>query len=330
VARVIFGFHFAFLGDLPRKSDDTYSGFVVSSQLIGESKFLDFNFVAGQKDAMEPSSSPPPPPAIPQPPRGNWWQRNWKWFVPTGCLTLIAMAVLFVACIVFFVFSVMKSSDAYKIAVARAKSDQRVVAALGTPISEGMFASGNTHVNGASGEADIAIPISGPKGKATIYAVATKSEGTWSFSKLKVKIDSTGETIDLNETESASNEKETGKKEDAAHANVRVESITLAREDGDELKPVKNFKRADNPEHIVVTLSEGNSGAHVKTVWTNLNAGGASNQKLWEKELVLDMPNPRADFSLSNTNSKQFPTGDYKIDIYVNDELVDTVRYKVQ
>lgn len=240
------------------------------------------------------------------------------------------MAVLFVACIVFLVFSVMKSSDAYKIAVARAKSDQRVVAALGTPISEGMFASGKTNVNGPSGEADIGIPISGPKGKATIYAVATKSEGTWSFSKLNVKIDGTGETIDLNETESASKEEEPAQKKGATHANVQIESITLARENGDQLKPVKNFKRADNPEHIVVTLSEGNSGAHVKTVWTNLNAGGATDQKLWEKELILDMPNPRADFSLSNTNSKKFQAGDYKIDIYLDDELVDTVRYKVQ
>jgi hypothetical protein len=250
--------------------------------------------------------------------------------VPTGCLTLLAFAAIFVACIVFFVFSILKSSDAYKIAVARAKSDQRVVAALGTPISEGMFASGKTNVNGPSGEADIGIPISGPKGKATIYAVATKSEGQWSFSKLDVKIDGTGETIDLNETESASNEEELAPKKGAAHADVQVESMTLAREDGDQLKPVKNFKRADNPEHIVVTLSEGNSGAHVKTVWTNLNAGGVTDQKLWEKELILDMPNPRADFSLSNTNSKLFPRGDYKIDIYLDDELVDTVRYKVQ
>jgi hypothetical protein len=293
-------------------------------------KFLDFNFFAGQIDAMEQSASPPPPPSIPQPPRGNWWQRNWKWFVPTGCLTLIVMAVLFVGCIVFLVFSVMKSSDAYKLAVARAKSDQRVVAALGTPIREGMFSSGRTKVNGPSGEADIAIPISGPKGKATIQAVATKSEGTWSFSKLNVNIDGFGETIDLNETESASKEEEPAKKKDATHANVHIQSITLARERGDQLKPVKNFKRADNPEHVVVTLSEGNSGAHVKTVWTNLNAGGATNQKLWEKELILDMPNPRADFSLSNTNSKKFPAGDYKIDIYVNDALVDTVHYKVQ
>lgn len=239
------------------------------------------------------------------------------------------MAVLFVGCIVFLVFSVMKSSDVYKIGVARAKSDQRVVAALGTPISEGMFASGKTNVNGTSGEADIAIPISGPKGKATIYAVATKSEDTWVFSKLDVQVEGSGETIDLNQPPASSAE-EPATKKSAARANVRVESIQLAREEGDQLRPVKNFKRADNPEHVVVTLSEGNSGAHVKTVWTNLKAGSASNQKFWEKELILDMPNPRADFSLSNTNSKKFPAGDYKIDVYLNDALIDTVHYKVQ
>jgi hypothetical protein len=250
--------------------------------------------------------------------------------VPTGCLTLFALAAVFVVCIVFFVFSVMKSSDAYKIAVARAKSDERVIAALGTPIREGMFASGKANVNGPSGEADLAIPISGPKGKATIYAVATKSAGTWTFSKLAVQVEGGSEMIDLNETETASKKEEPAEKKGAADTNVQVESITLAREDGDELKPVKNFKRADNPEHIVVTMSEENSGAHVKTVWTNINAGGATNQKLWEKELVMNVPNPRADFSLSNSKNKLFPIGDYKIDIYLDGELVDTVRYKVQ
>ena len=95
------------------------------------------------------------------------------------------------------------------------------------------------------------------------------------------------------------------------------------------MQSVKNFKPADNPEHIVVTLTEGTEGTHVKTVWTNLNAGGAANQKLWEKELVTDESN-RADFSLSNKDSKTFPPGDYKIDIYFDDELIQTVRYKVQ
>jgi hypothetical protein len=117
--------------------------------------------------------------------------------------------------------------------------------------------------------------------------------------------------------------------EDEETTDERVESIKLARENGGRLQSVENFKTADNPEHIVVKLAEGAEGTHVKTVWTNLNAGGATNQKLWEKELVTDESN-RADFSLSNKNSKFFPAGDYKIDIYLDDELIQTMRYKVQ
>jgi hypothetical protein len=102
-----------------------------------------------------------------------------------------------VAFLVVVIFGALKQSDAYKMAVARAKADSRVITALGTPITEGWWLSGNTKVDGASGEADLSIPISGPKGKGTVYAVATKSAGEWTYSKLVVKIDSTGETIDL-------------------------------------------------------------------------------------------------------------------------------------
>lgn len=145
---------------------------------------------------------------MPPSPAKNWWQRNWKWFVPTGCLSLIAFVALFFVCIAFFVFGILKSSDVYKTAISRAKSDQRVVAALGTPIQEGMFVGGKVNVTGPSGEADLAIPISGPKGKATIYAVGTKFAGEWTFSKLIVKVDGGG-TIDLNQkSESPQDEEE--------------------------------------------------------------------------------------------------------------------------
>ena len=148
---------------------------------------------------MEPT--PPPPPFTPapqpvQPP--SWWSRNWKWFVPTGCcLTPLVLGGAFAAFIIIVVFGAMKQSDVYQTAVARAKADQRVTAALGTPITEGWWLSGSTKVTGGSGEADLSIPISGPKGKGTIYAVATKFAGEWTFLKLAVKIDSSGEMIDL-------------------------------------------------------------------------------------------------------------------------------------
>ena len=105
----------------------------------------------------------------------------------------------FFAFLVVVIFGAMKQSDAYKMAVARAKADQRVTNALGTPVEEGSFLWGSSiEVSGSKGEADLSIPISGPKGKGTISAVATKSAGDWTFSKLNVKIESSGETIDLN------------------------------------------------------------------------------------------------------------------------------------
>ncbi len=71
-----------------------------------------------------------------------------------------------------------------------------VRAALGDDVRPGIFLSGNTNVNGGSGQADLSIPISGSKGKGTIYVVATKSAGEWNYSTLVVKTEG-GETINL-------------------------------------------------------------------------------------------------------------------------------------
>ena len=122
-----------------------------------------------------------------------------KWFVPAGCLSFIALIAVFVFCIVVFVFSVMKSSDVYKTALSRAKADPAVIAALGTPIKDGLIVSGNTHADGASGEANLSIPISGPKGSGTIYVVAEKSAGRWRYSTMEVEIAATKERLDINQ-----------------------------------------------------------------------------------------------------------------------------------
>lgn len=141
----------------------------------------------------------------PMPPQGggvpasrpSWWQRNWKWFVPAGCLTMLILLAAFVGSIVLIVFGALKSSDAYKTAVARAKANPQVIEALGTPIEEGRFLSGKTNVDGSSGDADLTIPISGPKGKAKIYAVATKTAGRWKYSTLEVEVTGRGDRIEL-------------------------------------------------------------------------------------------------------------------------------------
>lgn len=151
---------------------------------------------------METPPPPPPPPFTPAAtePRRSWWSRNWKWFVPTGCATVIVLGIGFICVVAFFAFGLMKSTDAYKTAVERAKADERVVAALGTPIEQGFWVSGHSQVDGSSGSADFSIPLSGPKGKGTVYVVATKSAGDWKYEKLFVEIDQTKQRINLAET----------------------------------------------------------------------------------------------------------------------------------
>jgi hypothetical protein len=137
------------------------------------------------------------PPAIPRTPRPNWWKRNWKWFVRLGCFSIAMLFVVFVGSIVLIVFSAVKSSDVYKDALARAKTHPAVIEALGSPVTEGLLLSGNTNVNAAYGEANLSIPVSGPKGKGTIYVAATKSLGRWNYSGLVLEIARTHQRVDL-------------------------------------------------------------------------------------------------------------------------------------
>jgi len=135
--------------------------------------------------------------AIAQPQHRGWFGRNWKWLVPTGCLGSILLLAGFGALIFFGVTAMMKSSDAYKFALAAAKENEAVLQAVGTPIEPGTLVTGKISVSGGSGNADLAIPISGPKGAATIYVVAKKSAGKWYYSTLVVEIDANGERIDI-------------------------------------------------------------------------------------------------------------------------------------
>src|SRR5437016_8539123 len=122
------------------------------------------------------------PPPIPLAPRPNWWKRNWTWVVPVACFSMLVLFVAFAVSIAFIVFSAMKSTDVYKGALTRAQAHPSVMEALGSPIKGGFLLSGSTNVNGASGEANLSIPISGPNGKGTIYVAATKSLGRWNYS----------------------------------------------------------------------------------------------------------------------------------------------------
>jgi uncharacterized protein (UPF0333 family) len=132
-------------------------------------------------------------------PPGNkgWFGRNWKWFVPVGCLSMVLMVVVFVAAIAYFAIGSFKSTFAYQEALAKTRSNAAVIRELGEPIEAGLLPSGSINVNGASGNADLSIPVSGPKKSGKVYVVAVKKLGKWEISALEVEIDGESKRINL-------------------------------------------------------------------------------------------------------------------------------------
>ena len=145
----------------------------------------------------------PPPylPQPPQPPQRSWWSRNWKWALPVGCLLPIVLCGGGFLALVFLIFGAVtgsiKASDAYMEGMARARANPEVVAALGDPIESGFWITGNISVEGPSGNVDVSIPISGPKGSGTLYVVGTRSAGRWQYSTMEVEIPGRPTRVDV-------------------------------------------------------------------------------------------------------------------------------------
>lgn len=114
-----------------------------------------------------------------------------------GGLILVAIIVLFVAGLLFVINTAFRSSPVYTQAMDAARTDSRVVQALGTPIEAGWFIMGSLSEQGMSGDADLAIPIAGPRKGGTLYASARKGNGRWQFYTLAVRIDGQNELLVL-------------------------------------------------------------------------------------------------------------------------------------
>jgi hypothetical protein len=99
--------------------------------------------------------------------------------------------------IFFFVMGAIKTSDVYREAFRRTESNPEVIAAIGRPVDAGWLVGGSINVSGPAGEANFAIPVTGPKGAGKVYVVASKRLGNWEFSTLTFEAESTSKRVDL-------------------------------------------------------------------------------------------------------------------------------------
>ena len=128
--------------------------------------------------------------------RQSWLNRNWKWFIPSGCLTLLVLAALFIGGIFYEVTSVLKDSEAYKESMIAVENNKLVVEKLGSPVETDGMVSGTVTSHNEFRTCDVQVPLKGPKGKGTLFIVGEK-RGTWKYSEMSVYIKNTNEKIDL-------------------------------------------------------------------------------------------------------------------------------------
>ena len=127
----------------------------------------------------------------------SWFRRNWKWIVAIWLsVCLLAGAIVHVA---------FNNSEAKRLAIAAATANPELLARLGRPIQVGWWITGSIEVTPGFGTAELAIPVTGPKGKGTVYALAAKSAGIWRLTFLQFGAEGDDRRPDLLETPGATN-----------------------------------------------------------------------------------------------------------------------------
>ncbi len=127
----------------------------------------------------------------------HWMQRNWKWFVPVGCLSLLALAAAALVGFFFLIMGWIQSSDVYQLALEQARTHPELIEALGEPIEDSFITTGSISTSGSGGQADLKTYLQGPQGGARLFIVAEENNGVWTFQSLTARVDSDDTLIDL-------------------------------------------------------------------------------------------------------------------------------------
>lgn len=119
-------------------------------------------------------------------------QRNWA----LAGFALVLFALVCAGSLFLAITYGMKQSDVYKLSYAKLTSDPTAIRVLGTPMETGMV-QGSIETKNASGSADIAFSVSGPKAKGKLYTQAQKEMGIWHVERMELEIEGAAHRIPL-------------------------------------------------------------------------------------------------------------------------------------
>jgi hypothetical protein len=96
------------------------------------------------------------------------------------------------------------------------------------------------------------------------------------------------------------------------------------------INPTTTFSPETPVIHVAFRVSQAQPGSRLKAVWSAMDIGTAAapNSQLGESTVVLPGPAP-GNFRFSRS-AERWPVGNYKVDLYLNDELVLSLPYTVR
>lgn len=131
----------------------------------------------------------------------------------------------------------------------------------------------------------------------------------------------------------------TNKQAESENANTATTSSTstgaltdvhMARDDGkgDPGEQTDTFNGKDRTIHCVTKLKDAQSGTKMKFSWYVVEAEGTSNEKIRDIDYTTRPLENVVHGHL--TAPRDWPVGKYKVEVYVNGNLEETVRYTVE
>ena len=130
----------------------------------------------------------------------NWWQRNWKWLLPTSILFgIVALVFAFADGNVTDLAQAYTDENVVQNAIQKANENPRINEVLGTLEVADKLAilEGNAVYSNNGKTVNMTIRVSGTKGKGKIDILAKKSSDQWHYETIQVRPKNSEEKIQV-------------------------------------------------------------------------------------------------------------------------------------
>lgn len=130
----------------------------------------------------------------------SWWNRNWKWFLPTTTLSILSFGLILSSSIPVNTTDIIRaySDDSlFEAVIQKANSNQEVLHLIGKiePIDKLAILEGNTSYSNNNNSVRSSFRISGTKAKGKLDLTANRKGTQWDYQKIVVRTKTTKEEI---------------------------------------------------------------------------------------------------------------------------------------